>query len=155
MSQRSPKNFSCLVRQGTSLEVWVYEAGEIRCKEVWQLPATPHNGLAELLGLLFGAEELRGFLWGLPSGRELYSTLPANLSPSALARAAVMSLDRRGLIDSELFRRIAQARPRRLQEIACVAFLWGFNLPPVLGTAGKSGVVQCLRKGDNTPIEKG
>lgn len=79
---------------------------------------TPQAQLSELLLSLFSADELRRFVRYLPDGDTLMGSLPgANASASQTAQETVYTLERHGLINHDLFDRLAAERPRRAHEI--------------------------------------
>lgn len=85
-----------------------------------------HVALSNLLNQLFDADELRRFAAHLPGVGDLASELPDSAAPPArVTFALVHALARRGLLDSEFFRRLLATRPRRSDEIAAVAARFG------------------------------
>lgn len=80
--------------------------------------------LRDLLVSLFTPEELRRFLLHGPDGEAILRSLPENTSFAELAEASVEALVRRGLVDEHLFERMAEARPRRVDDIESALRSW-------------------------------
>lgn len=90
--------------------------------------ARARAALHTLLRDLFSAEELLRFLRFGDDTAELVDDLPGAGAPlAALTEAAVLGLERRGLVTGHFFDRLAEARPGRLTEIAACRDLWSLR----------------------------
>ena len=91
---------------------------------------SPPEALSKLLTRVFNTSELREFIRVRPDASDLYPRLPEGLSLRDLAWTVVDLLARRGAIDTSLFLRLLEARPRRKDEIMAVAARFpGVELP--------------------------
>lgn len=82
------------------------------------LTTTAEAALADLLLSTHSSDELRRFLRYGPEGGEVERSLPgATASPASLATAAVEAYKSRGLINTELFARLQNEKPRRGADI--------------------------------------
>ena len=82
--------------------------------------------LAELLRALFNDPELRQFVAGLPNGERLISAMPgAPIALDTLTMEAARLLERHGCIDGALFAALADARPRRRNDIERICAAMG------------------------------
>lgn len=94
-----------------------------------------HKMLEELLLALFGADELRRFVRHGPFGAEVERELPSrDVSAVRLAESVVQELEKRSLIEPELWGRLKGERPRRAAEIETMAKIW--RKSPEFGTPG-------------------
>lgn len=85
--------------------------------------------LAALLADAFTAAELRRFVARLPDGEALLDDLPGEIaSLNTLAHALVDLLTRRRQLDGSLLAALAEAAPRRVEELGRIAA--GLGLPP-------------------------
>jgi hypothetical protein len=86
--------------------------------------------LSALLLSLFDAGELRRFVrYRFPA---IEPSLPgATASAATLAFEVVASLEKQGLISTDLFRSLTEERPRRGDDIRAVARLWSDDQAPV------------------------
>lgn len=86
-----------------------------------------------ILDLFEGTSQFRNFLLYEDRAPDLIHALPAvSVAAETFVSDAITSLEVRGLIDSEFFRRLVVARPGRLEEIARTALQWHVSLaePP-------------------------
>ncbi len=101
--------------------------------------ADARAALGQLFLSLFSSDELRRFLH-YRYGRELAADLPGPEAPFALVvDAALSALERRGLVDRDLFNALTRERPRRSPELRQVAALWGVDLGDQPSSPVRSG----------------
>ncbi len=96
------------------------------------MPETPEKALERLLKELFGVEQLRRFLVGLPGGAALLDELPGGSASSAeVIHQAVTELKRNGMADQEFFEALLVAKPKQAARIRETAAAWKVPLPEV------------------------
>ena len=89
------------------------------------LNGAPLSQLCTLLGM-FSTSELTRLIAFLPEGDVMTSELPGQASPATFAYEAANLLHRRGIVKTrELWRALAEGRPRRRAEVGAVAALYG------------------------------
>lgn len=89
---------------------------------------TREAALTQLLGALFGAEELRTHLALEREGAALLAALPGEKASAAEHYAtATLALQRHGFLDREFFDNLEHTRPGRVREIREVRGLWLHN----------------------------
>jgi hypothetical protein len=84
-------------------------------------------GLAALLQSLFSPRQLRELVGRLPHGREVLDQLPEGLSRAGFADEVVAGLQRRAVIDRQLFMSIVEQAPGHFEAIAGEAVRWSVD----------------------------
>lgn len=93
-------------------------------------PMDPQRSLESLLLSLFSADELRRFLRYLHNGDAIVTALPGvTASPATLVHESVRVLAEHGLVETDLWERLVEERPRRRHEIEKVRDLFTHKTP--------------------------
>lgn len=81
--------------------------------------------MARLLAELFTADELRRWFGGDPTRKNILEKLPGQTAtPAEIFDAAVGAMVRAGLVDADLFQRLAHEFPRRIDKVHETATTW-------------------------------